>query len=84
VAGDESAIGGFMKYLDCIASVLLIIGGLNWGLVGLFDYNVVTALFSNPVVVKAVYGLIGLSALWQAYGWYRCKCCKCPCHTDKE
>lgn len=72
-----------MKYLTCIASVLLIIGGLNWGLVGFFDFNVVTFLSTNPMFVKTVYGLVALAAVWHAYCWYKCKCCK-SCHTDHD
>lgn len=58
-----------MKYIDIISIVLLLIGGLNWGLVGLFDFNLVTALFGTlPLLVKTIYGLVGLSAV---YGIYR-------------
>lgn len=66
-----------MKYVDYIASVLLIVGGLNWGLVGFFDFNLVTFVFSNPVVVKAVYGAVALSALWQVYGFWKSGCKSC-------
>ncbi len=56
-----------MNSIGTIALVLLIIGGLNWGLV-VFDYNLVNSLFGSwPVVENLVYGLIGLSALWVAY-----------------
>lgn len=58
-----------MKVIDVIAAILLVIGGLNWGL-ALFDINAVTRLFGEyPNVVKAIYGLVGLSALWQAFQW---------------
>lgn len=54
-----------MKALDVTALVLIIIGGLNWGLVGLFDYNLVAALFGDDsVVTRVVYSLVGLAALW--------------------
>ena len=50
--------------LDITAMVLLIIGGLNWGL-AVFDYNLVNSLLGSwPIVAKVVYGLVGLSALW--------------------
>lgn len=50
--------------LRTIACTLTVIGALNWGLIGLFDFNLVTALFGNfPVVQKALYILIGLSGL---------------------
>lgn len=51
--------------IDIIALVLVIIGGLNWGLVGLFNFNLVTAIFGAwPVVERIIYTLVGLSALW--------------------
>ncbi|GAA1569591.1 DUF378 domain-containing protein [Leucobacter aridicollis] len=47
-----------------IAKVLIIVGGLNWGLVGLFDFNLVDAIFGvGSVMSKVVYILVGLSAL---------------------
>lgn len=47
-----------------IGFVLLIIGGLNWGLVGLFDFDVINALFGKvPLIERLVYVMIGLSAV---------------------
>ena len=55
------------KVLDWIALVLVIIGGLNWGL-AVFDFNLVDALVGAwPIVAKVVYGLVGLSALYLIY-----------------
>lgn len=55
-----------MKTIDIVAAVLLVVGGLNWGL-AVFDFNLVNALFGAiPVVEKAVYALVGLAALYQA------------------
>jgi uncharacterized membrane protein YuzA (DUF378 family) len=46
--------------------VLLIVGGLNWGLVGLFGFDLVAALFGQmSALSRIVYVLVGLSALWQ-------------------
>jgi len=54
-----------MKALNLITLVLIIIGGINWGLVA-FDFNLVTALFGDDTfLTNLVYGLVGLSALWQ-------------------
>lgn len=54
-----------MKALNLITLVLLIIGGINWGLVA-FDFNLVSSLFGvDSVITNIVYGLVGLSALWQ-------------------
>ena len=58
-----------MRTLDVIVAVLLVVGGLNWGLVGLFDFDLVETLFSSiPVVQKTVYVLVGLSAIYQIIG----------------
>ena len=55
-----------MKALDIITLILIIVGGINWGLVGLFEWNLVAAIFSfSPILLKIVYILVGLSALWQ-------------------
>lgn len=56
-----------MKTLDAITFVLLIIGGLNWGLLGLFNYDVIVAIFGDwSAASRTVYILVGLSALYQA------------------
>jgi len=56
-----------MKILNLIALILLIIGGLNWGLVGLFGYNLVEAIFGDmSLLSRMVYNLVGLSALYIA------------------
>lgn len=53
-----------MKNIELIATVLLLIGGLNWGLVGAFDYNLVTQLLGDGTATRVVYGLVGLGALY--------------------
>ncbi len=52
--------------LDKIALTLLIIGGLNWGLVGIFEFDLVSWLFggTDAVLSRAVYILVAISALW--------------------
>ena len=51
--------------LDWIAQVLLIVGGLNWGLLGLADFALVAALFnSGSMLSRIVYILVGVSSLW--------------------
>jgi uncharacterized membrane protein YuzA (DUF378 family) len=60
-----------MKKLDLLAAVLLIIGGLNWGLVAIARFDLVAALFgldfgdTNPAT-RIIYGLVGLSAVYLA------------------
>lgn len=51
--------------LDWIALILVIIGGLNWGLVGAFNFNLVDAIFgAMSVIAKIVYILVGVAAIW--------------------
>ena len=53
------------SFLSLISLILVIIGGLNWGLFGLFNFNLVEfVLGSIPIAAKIVYVLIGLSALY--------------------
>lgn len=55
-----------MTAAEWIPMLLLVIGGLNWGLVGLFDFNLVAALFGEDTALsRIVYTLVGLSALYQ-------------------
>ncbi len=54
-----------MNALDWVAYVLVIVGGLNWGLVGFFDYNLVAMLFGEGSgLTMVVYDLVGLSAVY--------------------
>ena len=53
-----------MRTLHYLALLLTVVGALNWGLVGLFDFNLVHALFgAYPVLEKLIYALVGASAL---------------------
>lgn len=55
-----------MKALNLATLILLIIGGLNWGLVGLFNFDLVAAIFgAGGVLTRIIYVLVGLSAIWQ-------------------
>jgi uncharacterized membrane protein YuzA (DUF378 family) len=56
-----------MHILNWITLLLVVIGGLNWGLVGLFDFDLVAALFGGRQagLAKLVYILVGVSAIWQ-------------------
>jgi uncharacterized membrane protein YuzA (DUF378 family) len=55
-----------MKTFNIVTLILTIIGGLNWGLVGLAHVDVVAALFGvDTAVSRIVYVIVGLSALWQ-------------------
>ncbi len=55
-----------MRFVNTATLALLIVGGLNWGLVGLFDFDLVAALFGEMSVLgRLVYVLVGVSGLWQ-------------------
>lgn len=55
-----------MKFINIMTLVLVIVGGLNWGLVGLFGFDLVAALFGpGSALTRIVYILVGLSAAWQ-------------------
>ena len=72
-----------MKTLHVIAFILVVIGGLNWGLIGLgswlsgADWNVVRMILGSwPTVENLVYVLVGLSAVWLLIGHKKdCKMC---------
>ncbi|MCI8411643.1 MAG: DUF378 domain-containing protein [Clostridia bacterium] len=54
-----------MKVIDKIALALIIIGAINWGLIGIFNFNLVAAIFGDMTIIsRIVYGLVGLSGLW--------------------
>ncbi len=56
-----------MKILNWVTFVLVVVGGVNWGLVGLFDFNLVAAIFGDmSMLTRLVYDLVGLSAIYMA------------------
>jgi len=59
-----------VKKLDIVAAVLLIVGGLNWGLVAVADFDLVAALVGlefgeTNAASRVIYGLVGLAAVYQ-------------------
>ena len=55
-----------MSIVNIVTLLLVIVGGLNWGLVGLFDFDLVATLFGEmSPLSRIVYILVGASALWQ-------------------
>lgn len=57
-----------MKAINLVTLFLIIVGGLNWGLVGLFGFDLVAALFgAGSLLARIVYILVGVAALWQLY-----------------
>lgn len=57
-----------MKFLDIVTLILVIVGGLNWGLWGAFQFDLVAFVFggNSTVLARVVYVLVGLSAVFQA------------------
>lgn len=54
-----------MKVIDKIALVLIIIGAINWGLVGIFNFNLVDTIFGvMSWFSRIIYILVGISGLW--------------------
>ena len=54
-----------MKIIDKIALILIIIGAINWGLIGLFGFDLVATIFGNmSLISRIVYSLVGISGLW--------------------
>ncbi len=56
-----------LNAIDWLALVLVIVGGVNWGLVGLMDLDLVATIFGDmSTISRAVYALVGLSAVYMA------------------
>ncbi len=59
-----------MKTMDVVAAVLLVVGGLNWGLVGVVGFDLVASIFGEASLLsRMVYALVGLGAIYQALQW---------------
>lgn len=70
-----------MRVIDTLAVVLVIVGALNWGLVGAARFNLVEALFGASIVASAVYTLVGLAALYQILAWKGIRVRSCTPHA---
>ena len=54
-----------MKIIDKLALILIVIGAINWGLIGIFDFNLVDTLFGTmSIISRIIYILVGISGLW--------------------
>ena len=54
-----------MKIIDKIVLILIVIGAINWGLIGLFNLNLVSTIFGNmSLISRIIYILVGASGLW--------------------
>lgn len=54
-----------------IASILVIIGGLNWGLIGLFGLNIVSLIFGQTLITRLIYLIVGLAASYLIYHFFK-------------
>jgi uncharacterized membrane protein YuzA (DUF378 family) len=62
--------GKEMKVIDVLAAVLVIVGAVNWGLVGLVRFDLVATIFGDmSVISRIVYVLVGLAGVFQAIQW---------------
>jgi len=59
-----------VRKLDVVVAALLVIGGLNWGVVGLLGFDLVGSLLGEmSPLSRTVYALVGLAAVYQGLGW---------------
>lgn len=59
----EIVLGG--DILDIVALILIIVGAINWGLIALFNFDLVAAIFGDfSVLSRIIYGLVGLAGLY--------------------
>ena len=64
----ENEKEAFMNFLRYMAYALVLIGALNWGLIGLFNFNLVASIFGDMTLVsRIIYALVGISALIAAF-----------------
>lgn len=65
-----------MRIVDWLAIILLIVGGLNWGLVGVFNFNLVSGLLTMigmASLLGIVYALVGIASVWSVYSLWKNK-----------
>lgn len=76
--------GVTMKVIRFLSTLLIIVGALNWGLVGFFQYNLVSDLFGGEasMLSRIIFGLVGLAGLYSIS--YLCKYCRCGSSGDSS
>jgi len=58
------------QVLQTIAMILLLIGGINWGLIGIFEWNFIATVFGyTSVLTRTIYALAGISAVYRILVW---------------
>jgi uncharacterized membrane protein YuzA (DUF378 family) len=72
-----------MRVINWIALLLVVIGAINWGLVGFFKIDAITKVFSEPVA-RIIFGIIGLAGLWSITFFKHFACCDYKCDTKND
>lgn len=77
-----------MKCLNFLALVLVILGALNWGLWGFFQFDIVAWLSDGNTtwLARFIYAIVGLAGVWSLGFLGKCKsiCCGCSCCCKKD
>jgi uncharacterized protein len=61
-----------MNGLSWVTRILVVVGALNWGLVGAFNFNLVDTIFGSlPTIAMIIYILVGLSGLWELIALFK-------------
>lgn len=64
-----------MKAIDLLSVIMVVVGALNWGLIGLFQFNIVSSLLGEAAVLsRLVYILVGAAGLYQLVQWKAIHC----------
>ncbi len=58
-----------MKKIDCLCCLLLVLGGLNWGLIGFFNFNLLDYFIRETWILRVLYVFIGFAAAYHAVAW---------------
>jgi uncharacterized membrane protein YuzA (DUF378 family) len=60
-----------MRFANIVAFCLVLIGALVWGLIGIFNFNLVAAIFggSGALISRIIYSLVGIAAVWMFFYW---------------
>lgn len=58
--------------IDWVCFILVVIGAINWGLVGFFDFNLVGMIFgAMPIVARIIYAVVGIAGVYMVYAAYK-------------
>jgi uncharacterized membrane protein YuzA (DUF378 family) len=66
-----------MKKLEVLVFILLVVGGINWGVWSIFEFNVIDYIFGHTWIDRVIYFLMGVSGVYAVFNW------KCSCSRKK-